>query len=283
MAETVILTGYNGFLGRHVRVALEAAGWNVILAGREPPESGNHHRIDLSRPEDILALQAAFPAKAILHLAAHIGWPAKPMEELYMPNVLATGLLAGLAARNGTKFVFSSAAIVHGVRTPHISDDSPTTADTPYGRSKLLGEELVVASGAEHCILRYGGLFGAGGPSHLGLNNAISSALAGVAPVRNGQGRAKRSYLYVKDAARAALAALEPGLRGVHLAAGQRPTSIAQMLDRICASLLPDKQVTVREGAEASDQVIAHSPLLPVPRSFEDALEDIRKEHRQCG
>jgi len=283
MSNTALLTGYNGFLGRYTLRALKAAGWEVVLAGRSVPENGEYWQVDLARPEDVLALGAMPPPRAVVHLGANIGWPAKPEAELYAPNVLATGILADLAHRWGAKMIFASAAIVHGVRAECITPDSAINADTPYARSKLLGEQLIAASGAGHCILRFGGLVGADGPSHLGLNNAITAALAGKAPVRSGSGSARRNYLYVKDAAQVIVAALDSSLAGVHLVAGRDSLSIREMLDRLCAVMLPGSEVAVQDGGEARDQLILHSPALPMPRTFDDVLGDIKRDQLECA
>lgn len=283
MTKTVLLTGYNGFLGRQTLRALEATGWEVVLAGRSAPDNREYRQVDLARPEDVLALGALPPPRAIVHLGANIGWPAKPDEDLYAPNVLATGILAGLSHRWGANLIFASAAIVHGARAERITPDSAINADTPYARSKLLGEQLIAASGARHCILRFGGLFGAHGPSHLGLNNAITAALSGTAPVRNGSGSARRNYLYVKDAAQVIVAALDYSLAGVHLVAGRDSLSIREMLDRLCGVMLPSAEVAVQDGGAARDQLISHSPALPMPRTFDEALGDIRRDNLECA
>jgi len=81
--------------------------------------------------------------------------------------------LANLALMTDAQFIFSSAAIVCGVKAEQITRDTPVDIDTDYGKSKWLAEELVIESGAKHCILRIGGVFGFNGPDHLGLNRII--------------------------------------------------------------------------------------------------------------
>ena len=63
-----------------------------------------------------------------------------------------------------------------------ITQDSSVNADTPYGKSKWLAEELIRMSGVNHCILRIGGVFGLNGPMHLGLNRTILNVIEKISP-----------------------------------------------------------------------------------------------------
>lgn len=279
MSSTIILTGYNGFLGSHAWTAFERAGLRVVLAGRSPPAHGQieYVFVDFADPYSIQHLCSVPDVGAVVHLAANISWRDKINTELFATNTLSTGLLADFCAKRGAKLVYSSTAIVHGVRTPWISPSAPITPDTAYGRSKFDGETLITSSGCEHAILRFGGIFGMQGPSHLGINRAIDGALAGQVPELHGTGAALRNYLYVKDAAEMLLeAATQPEISGVHLAAGCETLSIAEMLEEISQTFL-SVSFTNQGRDQASDQVIAVSEKLPRGRNFKNALSDLRQ------
>ena len=282
--KTAVVTGSSGFLGRHTVEALRAAGWRVLtsgrsqLAGRLPDVP-----LDISRPQDVIPSLECVDFDAIIHLAAKIEWQTNVEGELFASNVLATGCIAEVATRKKAKLVVSSSVAVHGACINSITPASMEIADTPYGVSKLLGDKLVQASGARHCIIRFGGLFGLGGPGHLGLNRAVSGILAGEPPVIVGSGLARRNYLYVKDAAEAVVSALEDDVGGIHLCAGHETLSIGEMLHAACDTLAPGLQPLHREGSEAADQIIEPSSALPRSRSFTAALRDIASDAVRCG
>lgn len=277
MDKSVLLTGAAGFIGGVTATALEQAGWAVTRGVRSPRmlEHGSCH-LDLDKPAALLAMANDVRFDAIVHLGAHIGWSGATEAEMFAPNVLATGCLAFLARQWNAQLLFASAAIVSGARTPQIGIGSPVVPDTAYARSKWLGEQLITASHAHHCILRIAGVFGSGGPSHLGINRAIDDAMNGMLPTQIGTGDALRNYIYVKDAARAIIYALQNQLEGTHLLAGSEVTPISRMLQEICDVFLPGRQPTKRNGQAAMNQVIEPSPCLPRTMGFHEALADIK-------
>jgi len=273
----VLLTGATGFLGRHTSAALSEAGWRVISGSRRLGSRKEQDvvKCDLDDPASMFSLESQLRPAAIVHLGCHVGWDGSDDERLFTPNVLSTGILVQLARKWGAKLVFSSAAIVHGVRAKRIDKTVPADADTAYARSKLLAEELISAPGIKHTILRFSGIFGSDGPKHLGLNRAIDDALDGVPPTRVGKGSARRNYIYVKDAANAIVSSLGNEIEGVHLVAGTDSNSISEMLDSICDVLLPGTSPSVKIGEEGSDQIVCSSTAIPEGRTFREALSDI--------
>jgi nucleoside-diphosphate-sugar epimerase len=276
--KTVLVTGSSGFIGSAVVEALAEDGWQVVSTTRIKGVSESTVFLDLSQPESIINIGRDNSFDAIVHLGANIGFSGQLSSELFMPNVLATGLLADLSAKLNAQFVFASAAIVHGIGTKRITFDTPLGPDSAYGKSKWLAEELIAASGVRNCILRIGGVFGLHGPTHLGLNRAITNAVKNVPPQLNGTGEALRNYIYVKDIAAAISFVLQKGVEGTHLLAGNEVISIKNMLQQICDVFIPDQSPSVIEGQEAKSQVITPFDGFPITRSFKDALRDIRKE-----
>jgi len=281
MVEAVLVTGASGFIGRQTVSSLEKAGLHVIRGVRRPEGEGglsNFVKIDLNDPSQILSLKDNLRCDAIVHLGALVGLTGETDAELFVPNVLSTGCIACLAKYWDAHLVFASTAMVHGMNAERIQVGSPLNPDTPYGRSKMLAEQLLQASGVKCCILRIAGVFGLNGPDHLGLNRAIASALHGKPPVQIGSGQALRNYVYVKDVAEIITYAIKMDLTGVHLVAGHQLTSVSQMLQLVCDTYLPGKQPFIIDGPEATDQIVTPSTALPKTRSFHDALIDIQEE-----
>jgi nucleoside-diphosphate-sugar epimerase len=285
MAKKVLLTGANGFLGRYTLDALAQAGWDVICCVRSINSTDFKHTTvicDLNNPIEIIALKNSCHANAIVHLACRADPNGSTDEKLFVPNMLATGCIAYLARAWNARMIFSSSVIVHGTHTERIEKGSQIKPDTAYGRSKALGEELIIRSGVEHTILRIAGIFGCNGPIHLGLNRAIDDAFKGIRPTQIKSGRALRNYIYVKDAAEAIVYALDHGIRGVHVYAGSEILPVSKILETLCEIMLPGTIPIIKDGMESADQVVQSSPELPSARTYRDALLDIFKMKQLC-
>src|SRR5262249_40215384 len=102
----VLVTGSDGFIGRHLVPYLTERGFRVIAASRLAAASGSFDAVtlpDLAKPFDWKPLIEN--CDAIVHLAgiAHTHAP----EELYVNvNHLATGALANAAVQLGKHLVF---------------------------------------------------------------------------------------------------------------------------------------------------------------------------------
>ncbi|MEW6165096.1 MAG: NAD(P)-dependent oxidoreductase [Pseudomonadota bacterium] len=275
-AKSVLVTGATGFIGRATVVTLEQAGWRVSKGVRTSPAASGDIFLDLAQPAAILTLANEARFDAIVHLGAQVGLSDATEAEMFVPNVLASGCLAFLASQWQAHLIFASTAIVCGARTEMIDAGSPVVSDTAYAHTKWLGEQLLAASQAHHCILRVAGVFGPGGPAHLGLNRAIDGAMKGLPPTQVGAGHASRNYIYVKDVARAIAFALQGGLAGTHLLAGSEVMPVNEMLQEVCNTFLPGQRPLHKDGQEAKSQVIQPSPHLPKTRGFREALADIK-------
>ncbi len=277
MRGKVFITGANGFLGRSTVSALEQDKWQVYK-GLRSQTSNNSILLDLENPKEILELEHKYKFDTIIHLATKVGFNSVSSAELYIPNVLSTACLLFLAKQWNAKFIFASASIVCGVRSKLINSLSEIKADTPYGYSKWLAEELISASKVNSCILRFCGIFGDGGPSHLGLNRAIAQAKNKQLPQIIGEGKSRRNYIYVKDAATSIAASLSNNLQGMHFVAGSETLTISEMMHQLCEVFLPHQKPRSVSGRAATDQVVEPSLALPPSRSFREALQDIKKE-----
>jgi dTDP-4-dehydrorhamnose reductase len=122
------------------------------------------------------------------------------------------------ACRDGAALLvhFSSDYVFDGAsRRPYVEDDCARPVNA-YGISKLAGELLVAASGCEHLLVRTSGLIGAGGSRVKGgsfVHRILEKARAGT-PLRV-VGDQVFSPTYAPDLARAVLALIESGARGL--------------------------------------------------------------------
>ncbi len=264
----ILVTGAGGFLGSAVLRVARAAGLSAIGSGR----TGTEYDIDLEDPCALLTALDRLRPSAIINCAVRAEFGSGVLANLYGVNVLAPALMAGWTAKTQGRLIHASATLVHGSRAEQVDENSPVNPDTDYGRSKALAEELIRASGCKAAIVRLAGIFGKGGPEHLGLNRAIREATAGRPPVLKGTGSARRNYVYVDDAASALVHCATSGLSGTFHLAGPEGHSIGEMLEMVCEVFLPGTRPVVSAGKDGPSQIVNSSAVLPPGRSFRAAL-----------
>ena len=154
--KRVLVTGANGFIGRHLCGRLVESGQEVTACIREEADASVLTAI--SGPLKILRVPS-FAATAhlapvlssvdrVVHLAgrAHVMRETvrNPLDEFRKVNVGGTETLASIAAQQGVKrFIYMSSIKVNGEATnghPFLADDPPGYSD-PYGQSKWEAEE----------------------------------------------------------------------------------------------------------------------------------------------
>jgi len=279
--KKILVTGSSGFIGSNLVIKLNEAGLDVYNGVRSLDDSINEKDVecDLTDLNGILNMIDSFRFDTIIHLAALVGWSGQSYQEMFLENVLSTGALAYVSHKMEAKFIFASAALVHGKNTEVITKESPIELDTNYARSKYDAEVLLRSILPEACIFRIGGVFGCNGPNHLGINKSISEALKGYAPVLVGSGKSKRNYIYIDDLVEILLLAIKRKSKGTYLIAGNESLSIKDMLNQVCNELLPGKNIqTNNVSINSHDQVINTTSQFVKTRTFKEALIDIQKK-----
>jgi UDP-glucose 4-epimerase len=245
----ILVTGGAGYIGSHTCVELLAAGHEVTVfdnfcnsqseaVARVEHIAGKKIRVingDLrSRPALLLALRQS-RATAVIHFAGlkAVGESVEKPLEYYDNNVVGTvRLLEAMAECRVSTLVFSSSATVYGEpQQLPLAEDHPLLATNPYGRTKLVIEEMlrdVFNSDPTWriSILRYFNPVGAHesgqiGEDPQGVPNNLMPYVAQVAVGRREHlniwgndydtpdGTGVRDYIHVVDLARGHLKALE--------------------------------------------------------------------------
>lgn len=225
MSGRVLVTGGAGFIGSHLAAEYQRAGWDVTVLddlsrGREAnvPRGARLVKTDVGSPEarklvatggfNVLNLQAAQ-----IDVRVSVQHPDVDARTNLMGLI---NMLEGAAEGKVSRVVFaSSGGVVYGdpevLPTPETAPKMPIS---PYGVSKLSGEHylraLATLRGFECVAMRYANVFGPrqDPKSEAGVVSIfISRLLEGQTLTVFGDGRQTRDYVFVKDVARANVAA----------------------------------------------------------------------------
>lgn len=175
----VLVTGSDGFIGRHLVPHLAQLGYDVVAAARgkgtvDGPNVVGVRLPDLSAPFDWSPLLQN--CDVVIHLAgiAH----KFAVDDLYdRINHKATAELARDASRCGIKHLvlISSIAAQSGSFASHeLTEDDRPKPNNAYGRSKLAAEEAVRSAGVPFTILRPVVIYGAGEKGNFAIIHRIS-------------------------------------------------------------------------------------------------------------
>ena len=295
----VLLTGGAGYIGSHTYVALVAAGFEVVIvddfSNSFPDvisrlawltgEEVDHLRADIRDESAMEALFAASSFDAVIHFAGRKSVPdsVQDPQGFFEANTTILLSLLRVMERHGVhRLVYSSSAAVYGQPSQlPITEDAPLAYTSPYGLSKVLGEQFVqqkLRSAPHWCasILRYfnpagahpSGLLGEA-PRHAGGNlmPVLAEVALGQRPCfeicgndfNTIDGTGLRDFIHVCDLAQGHVRSLQRLLwrrdsHVVNLGRGQGVT-VRQVLDTyaaVCERPIPCRLVSARAGDVAA-------------------------------
>ena len=157
----ILVTGGAGYIGSHTCVQLLEAGYDVTIVdnlsnsceeaiNRVKKITGKEVLFYKADMVDKNALEAVFKENtfdAVIHFAGlkAVGESVSQPLAYYHNNIFSTINLCELMAAYGCKkLVFSSSATVYGKpETVPIKEDFPLSCTNPYGRTKLMIEEIL--------------------------------------------------------------------------------------------------------------------------------------------
>jgi len=236
------VAGATGFIGCTLCAALETRGVYVRALGRREVDGpwDTFVRTDLTQgvPADVV-----HGVDTIFHLAgrAHaLSETGQDEDEYFDINVEGTRKLLEAAKAAGVRrFVFFSSVKAMGEGGDKCLDElAACHPETPYGRSKLEAERLVLEGGyvPEPVVLRLSMVYG---PTHKGnLPRMIEAVRRGRFPSLPETGN-KRSMVHVDDVVQAAmLAAEKPEAAGqTYIVTDGTPYSTRQIYEWTCGAL----------------------------------------------
>lgn len=257
-----LVTGGAGYIGAHVVRAFAEKGLSPVVI--DDLSSGHRDFVPAEVPfiegtildeELLVETMTKHDVTGVVHVAGYkyAGVSVQRPLHTYEQNVTATArLLSAMETCSVDSIVFSSSAATYGTpSTEIVTEASPTSPESPYGETKLIGEWLLrdqeKANGLRHTSLRYFNVVGSGSPylrdtsPHNLFPLVLDAIAAGRTPRINGDdyptpdGTCVRDYVHVSDlalshvAAAAALAEGRPLERVYNLGSGSG-VSVAEIM-----------------------------------------------------
>jgi UDP-glucose 4-epimerase len=291
----ILVTGGAGYIGSHTCLELLKAGHDVVvidnLSNSKPVVFDRIERICGRRPVfylgdvrdsgKIAEIFSAHSIEAVIHFAGlkAVGESVAQPLRYYDNNVTGSLALFSAMKENGIRtLVFSSSATVYG--NPHsvpIHEDFPLSATNPYGRSKLMVEEilrdLILADDSWHiALLRYFNPVGAHesgliGEDPAGIPNNLMPYVSQVAAGRQKElqifggdyptpdGTGVRDFIHVVDLGCGHIAALDwlqqhKGIHTFNLGTGQGKSvlEVVRAFEAVTGKHIPYRIVDRRPG-----------------------------------
>jgi len=296
-ASCVLVVGGAGYIGSQTAWALVDAGHRVVVLDNlstgervlAPPMA----EFVLGECDDRPMLDDLFASRAItsvIHLAGSLDVSASIADPhaYYRNNVVASLTLIEAAVAAGVSaFVFSSSAAVYAPSSnAPLSEGAPTTPLTPYGRSKLMVEQMLSDAGRAHGLawsaLRYFNVAGADAAGRTGPVSDSNHLLKVACDVALGErpdlpvfgldyptpdGTCVRDFIHVEDLAAAHLTALAhltggggSGPLNCGYGIGTSVLQAAAAVSRVSGAAIPIRPAPRRDGDLA--YVVADSARL---------------------
>ncbi len=159
--SSILITGGNGMLAHAFVRNLTARGLSAISIDRAS--------CDITREDDVRRIFETRRPTLLLNCAAHtkVDLCEEQQELANAINGHAVGTLARMAKEQGTFLVhFSTDFVFDGTGSRPYRTDDPVGPLSAYGRSKLLGEQALLANAPDSWLIaRTAWLYGRNGPS----------------------------------------------------------------------------------------------------------------------
>jgi nucleoside-diphosphate-sugar epimerase len=244
----VLVTGGQGFIGRHLVRALTDAGAHPVVVHHPdtPAMAGLYGDVLALNLDDRTAVADALAGvDMVAHLAARAGgiqFQEDGAAEVFAQNRRMTDHVLEACALHGVRRVFlASSLVVYRASDRPFGETHPVLGPgdrpSPYAWSKITDEVVAGWFEATDVIIgRFGNVYGPGASFDPGRSTVVHALIDRAARLPDGDellvwgdGSAVRSFVFVEDVARAAVALLERGEVGAYNVDSGRPVTIAEL------------------------------------------------------
>lgn len=159
----ILVTGANGQLGREIRIVSQNTDWHCIFTDVVEAEGLETTLLDITNPEAVRRIVREQNVQCIVNCAAYTNVDKAESDEAFCrvlnadaPRNLAQAMkeVGGLLVHVSTDYVFGG----DPYNTP-CKEDQKGTPTGAYGRTKLEGEQNILAAGCDYVILRTAWLY----------------------------------------------------------------------------------------------------------------------------
>ena len=214
----ILITGANGFVGRHLALALQKRGERVRALSSPTGDTTwlKQHEIPFSRGDIRVHDTITEPMRgvdAVFHLVAETRRKWGPVQASYAVNVTGTENVCRAALAAGVRrivYVSTSAVYNMNVGRPVTEEDPLKALDDPYCFTKMQADRLVQRMIREDhhpaVILRLGALLGPGDSLNFGR---LAERIRAGKGIIVGSGNNVVPFVYISDVVQALLLALD--------------------------------------------------------------------------
>ena len=263
MAETILVTGSDGFIGRVLCARLDDQGFRVL-------------RHDRSAGDIVTARLSYTGVRHVFHLAARTFVPEawESPAAFYLTNVGGTANVADFCRVSGASLTLMSSYVYGRPRSSPIAEDHPVEASNPYAHTKILAEDVARYFAGQFrldvTVVRPFNVYGPGQAARFLIPTLIAQAVdPRSAEISIADDRPRRDYVFVEDVADLLLRTRD--LRGfrVYNAGSGHSSSPRELADLIGAATGVRKPVVSR-GELRADEIL-------------DTVADTSRARRELG
>lgn len=284
----VLVTGSQGFVGRHLTRELIQHDWTIsafdLTPNGNPCAGGDYYQGDIQDQQTVEKVVRQSRPEACVHLGGLAfvpeGWTNT--EILFSVNVIGTIHLLEACRRHApsAKVLVVSSAEAYGRQPARqaINENDPLQPDNPYAVSKAAADNITLLYAKQYSmpamVARPGNHIGPGQSVNFAVSSFAAqltaiSAKKSPATIKVGNLDSKRDFTDVRDVARAYRLLLEKGRPGqAYNIASSREISIRFILDRLCeiAGIRPDIEIIPELFRQAEQR-----PLLDTAKIEQEA------------